>query len=58
MTKTRKKKGGQEAPKSACEMPGMEGSCPKITENGSSLMSATKAGIATLKKIIRCRYQV
>ena len=46
MTKSRKKKGGQEVPKSACEMPGMEGSCPKITENGSSLMSATKAGIA------------
>ena len=46
MTKSRKKKGGQEVPKSACEMPGMEGSCPKITENGSSLMTATKAGIA------------
>ena len=46
MTKSRKKKGGQEVPKSACEMPGMEDSCPKITENGSSLMTATKAGIA------------
>ena len=46
MTKSRKKKGGQEVPKSACEMPGMENLCPKITENGSSLMTATKAGIA------------
>ena len=46
MTKSRKKKGGQEVPKSACEMPGMEDLCPKITENGSSLMTATKAGIA------------
>ncbi len=50
MTKSRKKKGGQEVPKSACEMPGMEGSCLKITENGSSLMSATKAGIANTQK--------
>ena len=50
MTKSRKKRGGQEVPKSACEMPGMEGSCPKITENGSSLMSATKAGIAITQK--------
>ena len=52
MTKSRKKKGGQEVPKSvsACDMPGMEGSCPKITENGSSLMSTTKAGIANTQK--------
>ena len=50
MTKSRKKKGGQEVPKSACEMPGMEGSCPKITENGSSLMSAPKAGIAATNR--------
>ena len=46
MTKSRKKRGGQEVPKSACDMPGMEGSCPKITENGSSLLATTKAGIA------------
>ena len=52
MTKSRKKKGGQEVPKSvsACDMPGMEDSCPKITENGSSLMSTTKAGIANTQK--------
>ena len=28
----------------------MEGLCPKITENGSSLMSTTKAGIANTQK--------
>jgi hypothetical protein len=50
MTKSRKKKGGQEVPKSACTQPGMEGLCPKITENGSSLMSTTKAGIANTQK--------
>ena len=52
MTKSRKKKGGQEVPKSAsaCGQPGMEGLCPKITENGSSLMSTTKAGIANTQK--------
>ena len=52
MTKSRKKKGGQEVPKSvsACEMPGMEGSCPKITENGGSLMATAKAGIALTQK--------
>lgn len=52
MTKSRKKKGGQEVPKSvsACDMPGMEGSCPKITENGSSLLATTKAGITNTQR--------
>ena len=59
MTKSRKKKGGQEVPKSACEMPGMEGLCPKITENGGSLMATTKAGIALTQKTNKmqvCKY--
>ena len=50
MTKSRKKSGGQEVPKSACEMPGMEDSCPKITENGGFLLATTKAGIENMQK--------
>jgi len=45
MTKSRKKRGGQEVPKSACGMPGMT-SCPTSTASGGSLMATTKAGIA------------
>ncbi len=50
MTKSRKKRGGQEVPKSACEMPGMEGLCPTSTASGGSLMATTKAGIALTQK--------